>query len=197
MRDLFPETLLVARHGERIYTTSVKIAEHFGKEHRDVLRAIRRVMDDTPSDELLRNFAQQSETYMLKGKLRQRPIYELTHDGFAVVAMGFTGPEAMAWKWKFLAAFRQQEVELADMQTRYLAVLDVARPGLRTVVKDFEDGLPRSDTAAWLGKSVGAVSYRRRQARSHGLLPAIVARPKVPRDRFGFPLDAVVIGGAA
>ena len=27
--DLFPQSLLVARSGQRIYTTSVKIAEHF------------------------------------------------------------------------------------------------------------------------------------------------------------------------
>ncbi len=31
MLDLFPEMLLVQRNGERIYTTSLKVAEHFRK----------------------------------------------------------------------------------------------------------------------------------------------------------------------
>ena len=109
---------------------------------------------------------------VLKGKLRQRPIYELTHDGFAVVAMGFTGPEAMAWKWKFLAAFRQQERDLADLQARYVAALDTIRPKLRSVVQDFADGMARSDTALWLDCSVASVSYQRSQARRLGLLAA-------------------------
>jgi hypothetical protein len=36
----------------------------------------------------------------------------MTHDGFAIAVMGFTGPEALAWKWKFLAAFRDLERQL-------------------------------------------------------------------------------------
>ena len=170
--DLFPQSLLVARSGQRIYTTSVKIAEHFGKRHDNVMDAIRRVMDDTPSDELLLNFKEQSEPYLLKGKLRQRPIYELSHDGFAVVVMGFTGPGAMAWKWKFLAAFRQLERDLANLQARYVAALDTIRPKLRPVVQDFADGMARSDTALRLDCSMASVSYQRSQARRLGLLAA-------------------------
>ena len=44
MRDLFPETLLVARQGERIYTTSRKVAEHFGKLHKHVLRGTEKLI---------------------------------------------------------------------------------------------------------------------------------------------------------
>lgn len=172
MNDLFPETLLVSRIGERIYTTSVKMAEHFGKRHDNVMTIIRRVLADTPAAERLLNF-EESFGYFASanGAMRQRPIYELTHDGFAVVAMGFTGPEAMAWKWAFLSAFRQQEAELAAANARYLAALDQIRPSLRPVVRHFEDGLPRRATAAHLGKTVGSVSYHRGQARRLGLLP--------------------------
>ena len=48
MLDLFPETLLVQRNGERIYTTSLKVAEHFHKAHRNVVRSIEKAAFRAP-----------------------------------------------------------------------------------------------------------------------------------------------------
>lgn len=169
--DLFPQSLLVARSGERIYTTSRKVATHFGKNHRDVLKAIKNLLaelsgiDFEASTE--RNFALSSYT---DSTGRSLPEYHLSHDGFALLAMGFTGREALRWKVAFLAAFRQMERDLAQMQARYVAALDTIRPKLRPVVQDFADGMARSDTALWLGCSVASVSYQRSQARRLGLL---------------------------
>jgi Rha family phage regulatory protein len=192
MRDLFPETLLVARQGDHIYTTSRKVAEHFGKLHKNVLRDIDRLLAVLPDAEFGRlNF--EPSTY-LNEQQKPQPEYHLTHDGFAFLAMRFTGKQAMYWQLAFLAAFRQQEADLAAANARYLAALDAIRPSLRPVVKDFEDGLPRSDTAMWLGKSPAAVTYHRSQARRLGLLPQRPHPPAVERDKFGFPLDAEVIG---
>lgn len=168
--DLFPETLLISRQGDRIYTTSIKLAEHFGKRHDDVLKLIRKVISQSPAEELLRNFAEQSAPYVLKGKVRQRPFFELSHDGFAIVAMSFTGAEAMTWKWKFLAAFRALEAELNARTARYAAALDQVRPMLRPVVECTEAGYSRADIAAPLGKSPAAITYHRRTARRLGLL---------------------------
>ena len=177
MRDLFPETLRVARHGERIYTTSRKVAKHFGKNHRDVLKAIKNLLAELDGLDFEgateRNFALSSYTDPTG---RSLPEYHLSHDGFALLAMGFTGREALRWKVAFLQAFRQMESELAASQARYMAALDAVRPSLRPVVQDFEQGLPRSDTAMWLGKGVGSVTYHRGQARRLGLLPAVASR---------------------
>ncbi|MDE7065143.1 MAG: Rha family transcriptional regulator, partial [Desulfovibrionaceae bacterium] len=46
-----------------------------------------------------RNFAP-VEYKDAKGEMR--PAYRLTRDGFAFLAMGFTGKKAAAWKEKFL-----------------------------------------------------------------------------------------------
>lgn len=43
--DLFPETLLVESEGNRIFTTSLKVAEHFHKAHRNVVRSIEKLLD--------------------------------------------------------------------------------------------------------------------------------------------------------
>lgn len=64
---------------------------------------------------------------------------------------GFTGAEADEWKWRFIDRFNALEADLAAANARYLAALDAIRPSLRPVVKDYEDGLFRSDTAMWLG----------------------------------------------
>lgn len=177
MPDLFPDTLLVARHGARIYTTSRKVAEHFGKNHRDVLKAIKNLLAELSGldfeDATERNFALSS---YLDSTGRSLPEYHLSHDGFALLAMGFTGREALRWKVAFLQAFRQQEAELAALQARYLAALDQWHPKVRPVVQDWHDGLLRTDTAQWLGCSVGAVTYQRAKARRAGLLPAVAMR---------------------
>lgn len=168
--DLFPETLLVTRQGECIYTTSRKVAEHFGKKHKNVLRAIESLLTDLSDAEF--NGLNFEPVEYLDAKGERRPEYRLSHDGFALLAMGFTGREALRWKLAFLAAFRQMERDLADMQARYVAALDIIRPKLRPVVHDFADGMTRGDTAMWLGCSVHSVSYQRSQARHLGLLPS-------------------------
>lgn len=170
--DLFPETLLVSREGEQIYTTSVHLAEHFGKRHDNVMKAIYRAIEECPEEEQLLNFKELFDTYTVKnGAQRQRRIFHLTHDGFMFVVQGFTGKEASAWKWKFIAAFRAQERALAQLTARYAHVVDMVRPNLRPVVDGTEAGMSRNEIAGPLGKSAASVSYHRSQARRFGLLP--------------------------
>lgn len=171
--DLFPETLAVQLVGGVPMTTSVEIATHFGKRHDTVLRGIKGLLNRTTNEGRRRNFAESS---YLNGQGKRQPMYRLTRDGFAFVVGGFTGAEADEWKWRFIDRFNALEADLAAANARYLAALDAIRPSLRPVVKDFEDGLPRSDTALWLGKSPAAVTYHRSQARRLGLLPAVAVR---------------------
>lgn len=93
--DLFPETLLIDVVDGHTFTSSLKIAEHFGKQHRDVLKAIRNIIARCSDTERLRNFAQ-SFTFFISanGAKRKRPIYHLSRDGFIFVVGGFTGDEA-------------------------------------------------------------------------------------------------------
>jgi Rha family phage regulatory protein len=102
---LAPTVTLVNGHG---LTTSLAVAAHFGKRHNDVLRAIRNLEDD--SDFYLRNFAQVIRDYPNgKGGIQSGPAYEITRDGFALLAMGFTGKEATKWKIAYINAFNRLE----------------------------------------------------------------------------------------
>lgn len=172
--DLFPETLLVNLDHGRIFTTSRKVAEHFGKSHKNVLRDIATLLDEIsrlnfePRDSVgLRNFAQSTYTDQ-RGKTY--PEYHLSHDGFSLLAMGFTGREALVWKIKFIDAFNAMESELHARTARFAAALDQVRPNLCPVVEGTQGGLNRAAIAAPLGKSCASVSYHRNAARRLGLL---------------------------
>jgi Rha family phage regulatory protein len=107
--------LITTPHGEPM-TTSLVIAEKFGKRHGTVLRAIRNL--DCPAYFNARNFV--SVEY-LDAKGERRPYYEITRDGFAFLAMGFTGKEAAAWKIKFLEAFNAMERTLRQQDANRLS----------------------------------------------------------------------------
>jgi Rha family phage regulatory protein len=41
------------------------------------------------------------------------PCYDITRDGFTLLAMGFTGKEALQWKIKYMQAFNKMEAMLS------------------------------------------------------------------------------------
>jgi len=93
-------------------TTSLNVAEVFGKPHKDVLRAIENL--EIPDDLRERNFAPTSNRApMPNGGFRDVPLYTLTRDGFTILVMGFTGPKAMKFKLAYIEAFNRMEAELS------------------------------------------------------------------------------------
>lgn len=104
---------LVNLNGGKPSTTSLVVAERFGKRHDTVLRAIRNL--ECSDDFHRRNFAELI-AHIEVGKGAQKPIpaYAITRDGFAFLAMGFTGREAAQWKEKFLEAFNAMEASLTQ-----------------------------------------------------------------------------------
>lgn len=89
-------------HGEpgQQTTTSLLVAEKFGKRHADVLRRVKEL--DCSPEFAQRNFAFGSSPDA-QGQLR--PMVEMTRDGFSFLVMGFTGKEAAVWKERFIEAF--------------------------------------------------------------------------------------------
>lgn len=99
--------LLVTLDQGEVWTTSLLVAEKFGKQHKNVLQAIER-LGCSPKFAGL-NF-QLSEYTDATG--RTLPMYRISRDGFSFLAMGFTGRTAAAWKEKFIGAFNGMEHEL-------------------------------------------------------------------------------------
>lgn len=91
----------------QVCTSSRLIADRFGKEHRDVLKAVRNL--ECSEEFSRRNFAQ-SDYMDSRGKAQ--PEYSITHDGFSFLVMGFTGKEAAQFKEQFIDAFNEMEKRL-------------------------------------------------------------------------------------
>jgi Rha family phage regulatory protein len=83
--------------------SSQEVALRFGKEHRNVLRALNEQVVPVVSDQFRRLNFEQSTYVNEQGKTQ--PEYKMTKDGFVILAMGFSGKEAMAWKERFIEAF--------------------------------------------------------------------------------------------
>ena len=89
------------------WTDSLLIAEKFNKQHKDVLKVIKNL--GCSEEFSRRNFAP-SDYIDERGK--KQPMFRISRDGFALLAMGFTGKEAMEWKEKYIAAFNWMEKQL-------------------------------------------------------------------------------------
>lgn len=111
---------LVVVHGNRATTTSLLVAEMFGKQHKNVLRAIENLIADLPESNGL-NFEPVEYT---DAKGEKRSAYEISRDAFSLLAMGFTGKAALEWKLKFLEAFNLMEAALNGQ--RRLPLYDAA-----------------------------------------------------------------------
>lgn len=91
-----------------LWTTSLNIAQVFGKQHKNVLDAIKRL---DCSEEFARlNFKPGSYH---DANNQSRPLYDVSRDGFFFLVMGFTGKEAARWKEAYIAAFNRLAEELA------------------------------------------------------------------------------------
>lgn len=93
-----------------VFTNSKTIADTFGKTHRHVLRDIRGLIS-SDSNFGESNFGLSSYT-SLQNKIL--PCYDITRDGFSILAMGFTGREALKWKIKYIQAFNAMEEALLN-----------------------------------------------------------------------------------
>jgi len=98
-----PEIILV---NGRAVTTSLAVAAYFSKRHDDVLKKIN-YLECSP-EFTARNFAASDYTDATGRKL---PCNEITRDGFAFLAMGFTGKRAAIFKENYIEAFNRMEAQ--------------------------------------------------------------------------------------
>ncbi|ELQ1052396.1 Rha family transcriptional regulator [Escherichia coli] len=91
-------------------TSSLAVANFFSKRHDDVLKKIRTL--ECSASFTARNFSVSDYTDCTGRKL---PCYQITRDGFAFLAMGFTGKRAAQFKEAYINAFNQMEKQLSKL----------------------------------------------------------------------------------
>ncbi|EFR1763616.1 Rha family transcriptional regulator, partial [Campylobacter jejuni] len=91
----------------QIFCTSLDVAKVFGKEHKNILRDIKNILNDLREIgdvQCKSNFELSFKVRKIqgfKGRERKYPYYNLTRDGFSLLAMGFTGKKALQFKIAF------------------------------------------------------------------------------------------------
>jgi Rha family phage regulatory protein len=91
------------------FTDSRDVAKKFKKEHKNVLRDIQNLGCSSDFSKL--NFELSSYQTTQNKTL---PCFHMSRDGFVILAMGFTGKEAMQWKEDYIEAFNMMEAALKD-----------------------------------------------------------------------------------
>ncbi|MBI9093081.1 MAG: Rha family transcriptional regulator [Desulfobacterium sp.] len=92
-------------------TTSLVVAEKFGKRHDDILKKIKNLIGDDEGGRL--NFAESSYRNLQNKKQK---MYNMNRRTFSILVMGFTGKKAMEWKHRFYDAFEAMERALLRQQ---------------------------------------------------------------------------------
>lgn len=99
---------LVKVVNNQLVTDSRQVAEAFGKAHGNVLKVIDNLVSQ---NQLTKNmFLEQTHEY--RGRTFRH--YLMNRDGFSLLVMGFTGPEALEWKIKYINAFNEMEKKLQE-----------------------------------------------------------------------------------
>ena len=111
------DIILSTQNGEPV-ASSRDVAKRFGKEHKHVLAAIRQLL---VAENSATKFFHETE-FEYRGQ--KFPEYLMNRDGFSLLAMGFTGKEAVQWKLKYIEAFNQMEKQLAAQHKEQQAVQD-------------------------------------------------------------------------
>lgn len=111
------EIILSTQNGEPV-ASSREVAKRFGKEHKNVMQAVANLVAKNSAAKSMFHPA----TFENRGK--KYPMYLMNRDGFSLLAMGFTGKEAVQWKLKYIEAFNEMEKKLAAQHKEQQAVQD-------------------------------------------------------------------------
>ena len=118
--DKVMNELVFRGQNDQVITTSLLVAETFEKEHRNVLKSIRKLMSAT-NVAVAQMF---DETTYVNEQGKEQPMFFMNRDGFTLLAMGFSGEKALKFKVDYINAFNKMEAELKSQQTKQLSAAE-------------------------------------------------------------------------
>lgn len=135
----------VAINGTRPVTTSLVIADVFGKRHDNVLRDIE-TLECSDTFRLLNFEERNRELVTGKNTVQEYRYFDITKDGFVFLVMGYRGPKAAQFKEAYISRFNELEDGLRSPTIPALpALITVAQQGeLATLIAErFPNGKNR------------------------------------------------------
>lgn len=138
---------LVKVENNQIVTDSRSVAEHFGKQHKNVLQTIENLAAENPATK----FLFQKTTFENRGK--QYPMYLMNRDGFSLLVMGFTGAKALEWKLKYIEAFNGMERKLKEATYDSYMISDPVERAKKWIEEEKERQKLRAENKVMLPKA--------------------------------------------
>ena len=138
---------LVKVENNQIVTDSRSVAEHFGRQHKNVLQTIENLAAENPATK----FLFQKTTFENRGK--QYPMYLMNRDGFSLLVMGFTGTKALEWKLKYIEAFNAMERKLKEATYDSYMISDPVERAKKWIEEEKERQKLRAENKVMLPKA--------------------------------------------
>lgn len=116
------------RSGDEIFATSLQVAEVFEKRHTHILDTIK----GYPRDNFTEPNFRLSEYCDITG--RKLPMYQITKDGFTLLAMSFSGEKFYKFKIEFINAFNKMEAMIRNASNTNSKALDIIASAMQTML---------------------------------------------------------------
>lgn len=145
---------------DRPVTSSLLVAEKFGKEHKNILKEISSILSSSNKDKASQHFFKSKYVDTMN---RQKPMYYMDRDGFCFLVMGFTGEKADKWKWDFIDAFNAMEAELKryhDIELGRLLERQKSKYVRRTLTDAIKDCVPETPNKKFMYKNYSDLMYK-------------------------------------
>lgn len=116
-------------------TDSLKVAQVFGRLHKNVIRSIREII---MSANLLANHQAFCETSYQDTQGKEQPLFLMTREGFCALVMRWNGERANQFKMAFVELFTKMEQAIQQMQPTTPAVPQTFAEALRLAANQAE-----------------------------------------------------------
>lgn len=102
---------------DTVRVSSLFVAEHFEKEHKNVVRDIEKITEAKSGLSEEFNTLNFERIKYKDSRGRSQKAYAMTRDGFAMLVMGYTGQKAMRFKELYIRRFNEMEATLKTLIT--------------------------------------------------------------------------------
>lgn len=112
---------LILLENNQALTTSLKVAEYFEKQHKDVLKAVMNLSGQMSTAQFCALFIESS--YVAQNG-KSNKMYLMNKKGFSLLVMRFTGQKALQWQIRYIDAFERMEEQLRRQQETHMDLTD-------------------------------------------------------------------------
>ena len=127
MNEIIQSSVYKTQKGTPV-TDSVKVAQVFGKMHKNIMKSIRNIMGSAQN---LANEHWFAETTYTDAQGKRQPMFLMNRDGFSLLTMSLTGEKAMAFKVAFINAFNKMEETIKELAPASPAIPQTFAQALR------------------------------------------------------------------